>query len=139
MSEWFENVVEASSEEAYYKCFDAASPTDPDPHTSYEKWYGPFERKIRRVLAHHGVPGRATEYFDDWCPNRTRHVTIERRYLTPEVILALHRLLKADYAFWRIDIIVVKSIARDDRLGQMALRADWVLCWGCARRMLPKP
>ncbi len=137
MTQWFRAIVEASDEETYYKCFTASTPRDPDPDTSYEKWYGPLEEKIWTVLASRRVPRKAVNFFDDWSPNRTRHFTIERRYLSPRLVRSLHAILRGDYTRWRIEIIVVGVLSIDDHVGHVALWKDWVLCWGCGRELIP--
>jgi hypothetical protein len=139
MKQWFENVVEAVDVDAYYKCFGATTPTDKDPDTSYEKWYGPLEAKIARVLDDAGVPKSAIEFFDDWCANNTRHVTIERQYIDHELILAIHDLIGDDYKRfrWRIEVTIVGTIKGDDWLGKLGIWEDWVLCWGIGRSLLP--
>lgn len=137
MSNWYDQIVEACNEDAYYKCFDASTQPDPDPDTTYEKWYGPFEEQIRTVLDRHGVARESTVFFDDWCPNRTRHVTVERSHLKKEIIASLHALLVGDYRFWRIDVIVVGSINDDNRLAQLGISRDWILTWGNGRELLP--
>jgi hypothetical protein len=131
--------VEAVDIDAYYKCFGATTPTDKDPDTSYEKWYGPLEAKIAKVLQASGVPDSAIEFFDDWCPNNTRHVTIERQYVDQAMIIAIHDLIGDEYKRnrWRIEVTVVGTITENNELGKLGIWQEWVLCWGIGRSLLP--
>jgi hypothetical protein len=140
MSDWFKNIVEANSSDAYYKCFDAATPTDRDPDTSYEKWYGPLEEQIAQVLLHAEIPKSAFSFFDDWCKNNTRHVDIESQYVNAAIIAAIHDLIKGESwrNRWRIEVTFVGTIKADDWQGKLGIWSEWVLCWGIGKDFLPK-
>ena len=132
----YERIVEASDIDAYWKCFDAATPRDTDPETSYEKWYGPLEAMIATVLEKAGIPKATIDFFDDWCPNNTRHVTIERAYANATLLSAIHDLIQGDYQRWRIEVTIVGVIKNDDELGKISIWSDWVLCWGIGKSLM---
>jgi len=134
---WYDNVVVASSVDAYYWCFDDSTPDDKDPETTYEKNYGPFEKRIAKVFAAHGVPASALDFFDDWCRNLTRHVWVEDRHVTPQVVTGLFALLRRKYERWRIEVILVRPTKSKRReVGHLMIRKDWALCHGVARRLM---
>jgi hypothetical protein len=133
---WYDNVVVAHSYDAYYWCVGHSTPNDPDPDTTYEKHYGPLEKRIAKVLANHRVPKEAVEFFDDWCANLTRHVYVERRYVTPRIATDLFALLRRKYADWRIELILIGSMKKHDEVGQLMIRRDWALCFRVGRQLM---
>ena len=138
MSAWYNNILTANTEDAFHVCWRESIRHDPDPNTTYEKWYEPLDRKIVRALKKLGVPESATEYFDDWCPNCTRHVTVERKFVSPLVVTAIHDLLKKDYEYWRIEIRIVGTIDDDDLTGSICVQKDWLLVWGDVADLTPR-
>jgi hypothetical protein len=88
------------------------------------------------VLREYDVPANSVRFFDDWCPNRTRHVTCEARYVTPQVLVALVGLLRRKYEFWRVEVIIVRDLEKDDEQGMIALQRNWVLCYGSGRQLV---
>jgi hypothetical protein len=135
---WKTKIVVAENEDAYYACLDASTHPDPDKTTTFERDYQPLEDQIAKLLTKEfNAPVASFSFFDDWCPNRTRHVTCESRFLNPRVVQRIHDLLQDEYQYWRIELIVVGSIEKDDRQGAIAVSEEWLLCEGAGRSLCP--
>lgn len=136
---WYDNIIEAASLSAYYACWSGSTHDDPTGSDgAYERDYRPLERRIAKVLASFDIPPEAFSLFDAWVPNRTREVSVEAKYVTPAVVVALYTLLRNKYAGWRIDLGLMGSIERFDVRGMISLQDHWVLCFGTGRKVVDK-
>jgi hypothetical protein len=102
-----------------------------DEH-AYEKLDTALRESARQVIDAKSVGlNGELDYFvlDDWWPNRTIAVEIDRTLLTTELVLALWNLLTGPYATWSIAIEVYEKFASGDPepLGPMRVFAQQIL------------
>ncbi len=99
---------------------------------AYEKLDAALREHARRVLNAESVGTNGElDYFvlDDWWPDRTIAIELDRSLLTSGLVLGFWNLLAGQYAGWSIAIEVYEGFASGDpeALGSMRIFAEEIL------------
>jgi hypothetical protein len=99
---------------------------------AYEKLNAALRERARCAIDAESVGSNGElDYFvlDDWWPNRTVAIEIDRSPLTTSLLLGLWNLLDGPYATWSIAIEVYERFASEDprALGPMRVFAQEIL------------